>query len=170
MRPQKSILVKTRSKLLYLLLVQYHKKEEESMKKKLTTLKGSISRLIASFICVLLVIGLFPSTVFAAACSAEIEFKVIPVYLDASMYLGYDIDYDNAWIGTLPCTYNTDHASNANHQIQVKGFHPDVIKLQVREGYEWAGWAKYTINLQDVKNPPFPTYYDWSSEDRKSVV
>ena len=132
------------------------------MKKKLTTLKGSISRLIASFICVLLVIGLFPSTVFAAACSAEIEFKVIPVYLDASMYLGYDIDYDNAWIGTLPCTYNTDHASNANHQIQVKGFHPDVIKLQVREGYEWAGWAKYTFDLQDVKNPPFATYYDWS--------
>lgn len=134
------------------------------MKKKLTTLKGSISRLIASFICVLLVIGLFPSTVFAAACSAEIEFKVIPVYLDASMYLGYDIDYDKAWIETLPCTYNTDHASNANHQIQVKGFHPDVIELQVREGYEWAGWAKYTINLQDVKNPPFATYYDWSSD------
>ena len=134
------------------------------MKKKLTTLKGSISRLIASFICVLLVIGLFPSTVFAAACSAEIEFKVIPVYLDASMYLGYDVDYDNAWIGTLPCTYNTDHASNANHQIQVKGFHPDVIELQVREGYEWAGWAKYTIDLQDVKNPPFATYYDWSSD------
>lgn len=134
------------------------------MKKKLTTLKGSISRLIASFICVLLVIGLFPSTVFAAACSAEIKFKVIPVYLDASMYLGYDVDYNNAWIGTLPCTYNTDHASNANHQIQVKGFHPDVIKLQVREGYEWAGWAKYTINLQDVKNPPFATYYDWSSD------
>ena len=133
------------------------------MKKKLTTLKGSISRLIASFICVLLVIGLFPSTVFAAACSAEIEFKVIPVYLDASMYLGYDVDYDKAWIGTLPCTYNTDHASNANHQIQVKGFHPDVIKLQVREGYEWAGWAKYRFNLQDVKNPPFATYYDWSS-------
>ena len=134
------------------------------MKKKLTTLKGSISRLIASFICVLLVIGLFPSTVFAAACSAEINFKVIPVYLDASMYLGYDVDYDNAWIGTLPCTYNTDHASNANHQIQVKGFHPDVIELQVREGYEWAGWAKYTINLQDVKNPPFATYYDWSPD------
>lgn len=134
------------------------------MKKKLTTLKGSISRLIASFICVLLVIGLFPSTVFAAACSAEIKFKVIPVYLDASMYLGYDVDYGNAWIGTLPCTYNTDHASNANHQIQVKGFHPDVIELQVREGYEWAGWAKYTINLQDVKNPPFATYYDWSSD------
>lgn len=133
------------------------------MKKKLTTLKGSISRLIASFICVLLVIGLFPSTVFAAACSAEIKFKVIPVYLDASMYLGYDVDYDNAWIGTLPCTYNTDHASNANHQIQVKGFHPDVIKLQVREGYEWAGWEKYTIDLQDVKNPPFATYYDGSS-------
>lgn len=132
------------------------------MKKKLTTLKGSISRLIASFICVLLVIGLFPSTVFAAACSAEIKFKVIPVYLDASMYLGYDVDYGNARIGTLPCTYNTDHASNANHQIQVKGFHPDVIKLQVREGYEWAGWAKYTIDLQDVKNPPFATYYDWS--------
>lgn len=134
------------------------------MKKKLTTLKGSISRLIASFICVLLVIGLFPSTVFAAACSAEIKFKVIPVYLDASMYLGYDVDYNNAWIGTLPCTYNTDHASNANHQIQVKGFHPDVIELQVREGYEWAGWAKYMINLQNVKNPPFATYYDWSSD------
>ena len=91
-------------------------------------------RILATLLSVIMIIGLFPLTVFAATCNATIRFKVIPVYLDDSMYLGYDVDYDSAWEGTLPCTYSTTHSANANHQIAIKGFHPQTINLQVREG------------------------------------
>lgn len=120
-------------------------------------------RILATLLSVIMIIGLFPLTVFAATCNATIRFKVIPVYLDDSMYLGYDVDYGSAWEGTLPCTYSTTHSANANHQIAIKGFHPQTINLQVREGYEWVGWEKYFIDLDGVKNPQFETYLTFSS-------
>lgn len=120
-------------------------------------------RILATLLSVIMIIGLFPLTVFAATCNATIRFKVIPVYLDDSVHLGYDVDYDSAWEGTLPCTYSTTHSANANHQIAIKGFHPQTINLQVREGYEWVGWEKYSIDLDGVKNPQFKTYFTFSS-------
>ena len=120
-------------------------------------------RILATLLSVIMIIGLFPLTVFAATCNATIRFKVIPVYLDDSMYLGYAVDYDSAWEGTLPCTYSTTHSANANHQIAIKGFHPQTINLQVREGYEWVGWEKYSIDLDGVKNPQFEKYFNFSS-------
>ena len=33
----------------------------------------------------------------------------------------------------------------------------------MRSGYQWAGWAKYTVDLSDVQNPPAAPIYSWSS-------
>ena len=119
-------------------------------------------RITALLLCLVMAFSLIPTTVWADTCTAVIKFKVIPVYEDSSKNLGYDVDYDSAWVGTLPCTYTSKHSTNANHSIQIKGFHPSKMGWTVRTGYEWTGWAK-TVNLSVVQKPTFSTYYDWSS-------
>ena len=121
-------------------------------------------KIFSLILALVMVLSLLPTTALAVSCTATIKFRVIPVYLDDSMYLGYNVDYNNDWEGTLPCTYTTTHSSNANHQIKIAGFHPDKIRLNIKEGYEWAGWAKYTIDLSTVTIPSFGPYYSFSSD------
>lgn len=127
-------------------------------------MKKFTHKIISMLIAVLMIGTMLPVNAMAATCTATINFKVIPVYLDSSKNLGYDVDYDAAWEGTLPCTGTSTHSTNANHFIQIKGFHPETLKLQVRDGYKWAGWIKYTQNLseENVEKPPFSTYYTWA--------
>ena len=115
-------------------------------------------RITALLLCLVMVLSLIPTTAWADTCTAKIKFKVIPVYVDSSKNLGYDVDYASAWEGTLPCTYTSKHSSNANHSIEIKGFHPSKMGWTVRDGYKWIGWDKTTTST-----PQFSTYYDWSS-------
>ena len=122
-----------------------------------------ISKLIPLALVVAIVCMMLPTTVFAATCQAEIKFKILAVYEDPDMYLGYDIDYENAIEDVYPCTYTTTHSTNANHQIKISNWHPDNLNMSIRSGYQWAGWTKYTVDLDDVKNPPLSTFYIWQS-------
>lgn len=119
-------------------------------------------RITALLLCLVMAFSLIPTTVWADTCKAVIKFKVIPVYEDSSKNLGYDVDYGSAWEGTLPCTYTSPHSTNANHSIQIKGFHPSKMGWTVRTGYEWTGWDK-TVKLSVVQKPTFSTYSDRSS-------
>ena len=123
-----------------------------------------ISKLIPLALVVAIVCMMLPTTVFAATCQAEIKFKILAVYEDPDMYLGYDIDYENAIEDVYPCTYTTTHSTNANHQIKISNWHPDNLNMSIRSGYQWAGWTKYTVDLDDVKNPPLSTFYIWQSD------
>ena len=124
-------------------------------------MKKRLSRFLSVFLAALTACSLLSVSALADACTAEIHFKVIPVYQDSSKPLGYDVDYDNAWEGTLPCTYTSSHAVTANHQVVRSGFHPETIGLNVRSGYTWKGWAKYTIDRQSAETPPNGTFYTW---------
>lgn len=115
-------------------------------------------RIAALLLCLVMAFSLIPTTVWADTCTAVIKFKVIPVYVDSSKPLGYDVDYGSAWEGTLPCTYTSKHSTNANHSIQIKGFHPSKMGWTVRSGYDWIGWDKTTTTT-----PQFKTYYPSSS-------
>lgn len=126
----------------------FNREREVIMKKRITAL----------LLCLVMVLSLIPTTAWADTCTATIKFKVIPVYVDSSKNLGYDVDYASAWEGTLPCTYTSKHSSNANHSIEIKGFHPSKMGWTVRDGYKWIGWDKTTTST-----PQFSTYYDWSS-------
>lgn len=129
-------------------------------------MKRMFNKLLSLLTALLLVVPL-NTPVFAATCNATINFRVIPVYEDDTKNLGYDVDYDNDWNGTIQCTYTSSHSTNANHQIPIKEFHPDkVLSGKIRSGYSWKGWIKYTQNLSlsNVKNPPFGTYYNWKND------
>ena len=124
-------------------------------------------RITALLLCLVMVFSLIPTTVWAAACTVDIKVRVIPVYLDDSKYLGYDVEYANDVNLNLSCQYTTKHSSGANHSIKIKDFHPDNIGMTcTRSGYEWKGYIKYTqyLNLNNVQNPPFKTYYSWQND------
>lgn len=117
-------------------------------------------RITALLLCLVMVFSLIPTTVWAAVCTVDIKVRVIPVYLDDSKYLGYDVEYANDVNLNLSCQYTTKHSSGANHSIKIKDFHPDNIGMTcTRSGYEWKGYIKYTqyLNLNNVQNPPFKT-------------
>lgn len=121
----------------------------------------------ALLLCLVMVFSLIPTTVWAAVCTVDIKVRVIPVYLDDSKYLGYDVEYANDVNLNLSCQYTTKHSSGANHSIKIKDFHPDNIGMTcTRSGYEWKGYIKYTqyLNLNNVQNPPFKTYYSWQND------
>ena len=123
-------------------------------------------RITALLLCLVMVFSLIPTTVWAAVCTVDIKVRVIPVYLDDSKYLGYDVEYANDVNLNLSCQYTTKHSSGANHSIKIKDFHPDNIGMTcTRSGYEWKGYIKYTqyLNLNNVQNPPFKTYYSWQN-------
>lgn len=124
-------------------------------------------RITALLLCLVMVFSLIPTTVWAAVCTVDIKVRVIPVYLDDSKYLGYDVEYANDVNLNLSCQYTTKHSSGANHSIKIKDFHPDNIGMTcTRSGYEWKGYIKYTqyLNLNNVQNPPFKTYYSWQND------
>ena len=124
-------------------------------------------RITALLLCLVMVFSLIPTTVWAAVCTVDIKVRVIPVYLDDSKYLGYDVEYANDVNLNLSCQYTTKHSSGANHSIKIKDFHPDNIGMTcTRSGYEWKGYIKYTqyLNLNNVQNPPFKTYYSWQDD------
>lgn len=130
-------------------------------------MKKYMKKIFGVLMALMMIIPANMSAAFAASCTAVINFGVIPVYLDTTKNLGYDVDYDNYWNGTIDCTYSSSHATNANHQIPIKNFHPDnVLRGKIRSGYEWKGWIKYTQNLNsnNVKNPPAGTYYSWKND------
>ena len=114
-------------------------------------MKKMMRRWISMLMVVLMTIAMVPMQAFAATCTATINFRVIPVYEDATKPLGYDVDYDSDWKGTISCTYTSTHSTNANHQIPIKEFHPDkVLSGKIRSGYTWKGWNKYNININSV--------------------
>ncbi len=124
-------------------------------------------RITALLLCLVMVFSLIPTTVWAAVCTVDIKVRVIPVYLDDSKYLGYDVEYANDVNLNLSCQYTTKHSSGVNHSIKIKDFHPDNIGMTcTRSGYEWKGYIKYTqyLNLNNVQNPPFKTYYSWQND------
>lgn len=123
------------------------------------------SRIIAMFTIAMMICAMLPTNVLAATCTATINFKIIPVYLDSSKNLGYDVDYNAAIEDTFPCQYTSTHSTNANHSIQIKNWYPDTCGVSVRSGYTWAGWIKYTqyLSKTNVQNPPFSTFYSWST-------
>ena len=95
-------------------------------------------RITALLLCLVMVFSLIPTTVWAAVCTVDIKVRVIPVYLDDSKYLGYDVEYANDVNLNLSCQYTTKHSSGANHSIKIKDFHPDNIGMTcTRSGYEW---------------------------------
>ena len=124
-------------------------------------------RITALLLCLVMVFSLIPTTVWAAVCTVDIKVRVIPVYLDDSKYLGYDVEYANDVNLNLSCQYTKKHSYGANHSIKIKDFHPDNIGMTcTRSGYEWKGYIKYTqyLNLNNVQNPPFKTYYSWQND------
>ena len=127
-------------------------------------MKKRLPRIAAWLVAALMLCTLLPTTALAApVCTATINFRIIPVYLDDTKPLGYDVDYGSAVNDTFACTYSVSHSTNANHQIPIKNWYPDALGFTVRSGYQWAGWAKYTVDLSDVQNPPFAPFYSWSS-------
>ena len=127
-------------------------------------MKRRLPRIAAWLVAALMLCTLLPTTALAApVCTATINFRIIPVYLDDTKPLGYDVDYGSAVNDTFACTYSVSHSTNANHQIPIKNWYPDALGFTVRSGYQWAGWAKYTVDLSDVQNPPFAPFYSWSS-------
>lgn len=72
-------------------------------------------RITALLLCLVMVFSLIPTTVWAAVCTVDIKVRVIPVYLDDSKYLGYDVEYANDVNLNLSCQYTTKHSSGANH-------------------------------------------------------
>lgn len=121
-------------------------------------MKKMMRRWISMLMVVLMTIAMVPMQAFAATCTATINFRVIPVYEDATKPSGYDVDYDSDWKGTISCTYTSTHSTNANHQIPIKEFHPDkVLSGKIRSGYTWKGWNKYNININSV-NATYSAY------------
>lgn len=82
------------------------------------------SRIISILAMVMMVCAMLPTNVLAATCTATINFKIIPVYLNSSKPLGYDVDYNQAVEDTYPCQYASSHSTNANHSIQIKNWYP----------------------------------------------
>ena len=78
-------------------------------------MKRRLPRIAAWLVAALMLCTLLPTTALAApVCTATINFRIIPVYLDDTKPLGYDVDYGSAVNDTFACTYSMSHSTNAN--------------------------------------------------------
>lgn len=126
-------------------------------------------RILSCLLALIMTLSLLPMNALAANHYADI--RVIPVYEDSSKPLGYDVDYSSNQYRSV--RYQSAYCrGNINHSVRIADFHPDKMNWTIRSGYEWKGWIKYTqnLNLGNVTNPPFGTYYSWTSQETNLVV
>ncbi len=126
-------------------------------------------RILSCLLALIMTLSLLPMNALAANHYADI--RVIPVYEDSSKPLGYDVDYNSNKYLSVKCQ-STYCKGTINHSVRIADFHPDKMNWTIRSGYEWKGWIKYTqnLNLGNVTNPPFKTYYSWTSQETNLVV
>lgn len=126
-------------------------------------------RILSCLLALIMTLSLLPMNALAADHYASI--RVIPVYEDSSKPLGYDVDYSSNQYLSVRCQ-SAYCRGNINHSVKIADFHPDKMNWTIRSGYEWKGWIKYTqnLNLGNVTNPPFGTYYSWSRDQTNLVV
>ena len=126
-------------------------------------------RILSCLLALIMTLSLLPMNALAANHYADI--RVIPVYEDSSKPLGYDVDYSSNKYLSVRCQ-SAYCRGNINHSVKIADFHPDKMNWTIRSGYEWKGWIKYTqnLNLGNVTNPPFGTYYSWTSQETNLVV
>ena len=126
-------------------------------------------RILSCLLALIMTLSLLPMNALAANHYADI--RVIPVYEDSSKPLGYDVDYNSNKYLSVKCQ-STYCKGTINHSVKIADFHPDKMNWTIRSGYEWKGWIKYTqyLNLGNVTNPPFGTYYSWTSQETNLVV
>lgn len=126
-------------------------------------------RILSCLLALIMTLSLLPMNALAANHYADI--RVIPVYEDSSKPLGYDVDYNSNKYLSVKCQ-SAYCRGNINHSVKIADFHPDKMNWTIRSGYEWKGWIKYTqyLNLGNVTNPPFGTYYSWTSQETNLVV
>ncbi len=126
-------------------------------------------RILSCLLALIMTLSLLPMNALAANHYADI--RVIPVYEDSSKPLGYDVDYSSNQYRSVRCQ-SAYCRGNINHSVRIADFHPDKMNWTIRSGYEWKGWIKYTqnLNLGNVTNPPFGTYYSWTSQETNLVV
>lgn len=126
-------------------------------------------RILSCLLALIMTLSLLPMNALAANHYADI--RVIPVYEDSSKPLGYDVDYNSNKYLSVKCQ-STYCKGTINHSVKIADFHPDKMNWTIRSGYEWKGWIKYTqhLNLGNVTNPPFGTYYRWTSQETNLVV
>lgn len=126
-------------------------------------------RILSCLLALIMTLSLLPMNALAADHYADI--RVIPVYEDSSKPLGYDVDYSSNKYLSVRCQ-SAYCRGNINHSVKIADFHPDKMNWTIRSGYEWKGWIKYTqnLNLGNVTNPPFGTYYSWSRDQTNLVV
>lgn len=126
-------------------------------------------RILSCLLALIMTLSLLPMNALAANHYADI--RVIPVYEDSSKPLGYDVDYSSNKYLSVRCQ-SAYCRGNINHSVKIADFHPDKMYWTIRSGYEWKGWIKYTqnLNLGNVTNPPFGTYYSWTSQETNLVV
>lgn len=126
-------------------------------------------RILSCLLALIMTLSLLPMNALAANHYADI--RVIPVYEDSSKPLGYDVDYSSNQYRSVRCQ-SAYCRGNINHSVKIADFHPDKMNWTIRSGYEWKGWIKYTqnLNLGNVTNPPFGTYYSWTSQETNLVV
>lgn len=126
-------------------------------------------RILSCLLALIMTLSLLPMNALAANHYADI--RVIPVYEDSSKPLGYDVDYSSNQYRSVRCQ-SAYCRGNINHSVKIADFHPDKMNWTIRSGYEWKGWIKYTqnLNLGNVTNPPFGTYYRWTSQETNLVV
>ncbi len=126
-------------------------------------------RILSCLLALIMTLSLLPMNALAANHYADI--RVIPVYEDSSKPLGYDVDYSSNQYRSVRCQ-SAYCRGNINHSVRIADFHPDKMNWTIRSGYEWKGWIKYTqnLNLGNVTNPPFKTYYSWTSQETNLVV
>lgn len=126
-------------------------------------------RILSCLLALIMTLSLLPMNALAANHYADI--RVIPVYEDSSKPLGYDVDYSSNQYLSVRCQ-SAYCRGNINHSVKIADFHPDKMNWTIRSGYEWKGWIKYTqnLNLGNVTNPPFGTYYSWSRDQTNLVV
>lgn len=126
-------------------------------------------RILSCLLALIMTLSLLPMNALAANHYADI--RVIPVYEDSSKPLGYDVDYSSNQYRSVRCQ-SAYCRGNIIHSVRIADFHPDKMNWTIRSGYEWKGWIKYTqnLNLGNVTNPPFGTYYSWTSQETNLVV
>ena len=126
-------------------------------------------RILSCLLALIMTLSLLPMNALAANHYADI--RVIPVYEDSSKPLGYDVDYNSNKYLSVRCQ-SAYCRGNINHSVKIADFHPDKMNWTIRSGYEWKGWIKYTqnLNLGNVTNPPFKTYYSWTRDETNLVV
>lgn len=126
-------------------------------------------RILSCLLALIMTLSLLPMNALAANHYADI--RVTPVYEDSSKPLGYDVDYNSNKYLSVKCQ-STYCKGTINHSVKIADFHPDKMNWTIRSGYEWKGWIKYTqnLNLGNVTNPPFGTYYSRTSQETNLVM